>query len=303
MAYDRYVPPALRIALAGLLAAACGRVDFAAVTGDAEAPPADAGRCEIATPFQPAVMVAGLNTGAGDITLRLEPDELTGVFWSLRTGDADIFAAQRPDLGSPFTATILPAVSSVGATDSDPTLPADGSFIAFASTRAGGAGGFDLYEAERVASSYTAPMAIASLDTAVNEMNPNYSNAEGALYFDSDVTGTPRIYRSVRSGPATYGTAVMVAELASSDGQEFDPVPSADGLALYFRSTRMGGPGNGDIYVATRPSLATTFGAPALVDSASSPAVDGPSFVSRDQCRLYFTSDRSGAASLYVAAR
>jgi Tol biopolymer transport system component len=291
------------IVIASLPAAGCGRFDFDPRAGDAGPDSSiDGGKCAIATPFQPPVLVQGLDTGTGDVTLRLEANELTGVFWSLRTGDADIFLAQRPDFATPFTASLLTPLNSAGNVDADPSISPDGAFIAFSSNRPTGLGGFDLYESDRSGGVYGTPMPITAVNTAMNETTPTYSPADGAMYFDALVSNQSKIFRTFRTAPFTYSAPQQVTELSSAD-EEFDIAPSTDGLAVYFRSSRPGGPGGGDIYVATRPALGQPFGTPTLVPEVSDVTIDGPSFLSPDQCRLYFTSDRSGSVRLYVASR
>lgn len=288
-------------AAAAVAASACGRLHF-----DPLERGTDSGGdtiCEVGTPFGTPVLVDGLVSAAADVTLRLQSNELSGLFWSLRTGDGEIFSADRPDRASAFTVSPLAILNAANAVDADPTVSPDGSFAMFSSTRGGGAGGFDLYESERVGGSYNAPVRITTLGTAMNEGDPSWSPAESALYFTSDASGVSRIYRASRTAPATYGTAVMVPELVSA-GEEFDPTPSADGLTFYFRSTRPGATGtNGDVFVATRSSLSMPFGSAKLVPELTSPVIEGPSFLSPDLCRLYFTSDRSGAVKIYVATR
>lgn len=275
-------------------AASCGRIDF-------DPRPADAPtRCDIGSPFGTPVLVAGLDTAGIDVTLRLLPDELSGVFWTNASGDADIYSADRPDLATAFSIAPIPALEST-AVDADPTISADGSFVVFDSSRPG-LGGFDLYESERDAMSYQPPVLLTTLSGASTEGEANYSGSESALYFASDRSGASHLYRATRTGPATYMAPQLVTELESSF-EEFDPAPSADGLTMYFRSSRPGGPGGTDIFVATRASLADPFGNIAVVPNVNDVTVDGPSYLSVDQCRLYFTSDRSGNPKIYVASR
>ena len=72
------------------------------------------------------------------------------------------------------------------------------------------------------------------------------------------------------------------------------PVPSPDGLSLYFTSTRApdGGIADFDIWVATRTSLATDFGDPTRLEGPNGPNAESPNWISPDGCRLYFQSDR-----------
>jgi serine/threonine protein kinase len=82
---------------------------------------------------------------------------------------------------------------------------------------------------------------------------------------------------------------------------------SADGLTLYFGSTRSGGYGNDDIYMTTRTTTSAPWGPPVNLGSAiNSAARDGCPWLSPDGLELYFNSLRSdgyGRWDLYVAKR
>lgn len=285
------------VVLAGV-AGACGRIDFVPL---ADAPRPDAGPCDLSAPFGTPSFVDGLMSGSGDITLRLQSNELDGLFWSLRTGDAEIFEAHRPDRASPFTPTIATALSAPVTLDIDPTVAPDGSFVVFGSNRTDSLGALDLYEAQHDASGYQTPVNLTALNTASTDGEASWSPAESALYFYSDRSGFSHLYRAVRTGPAAYSAPTLMTDLMA-DGEEFDPAPSADGLVLYFRSSRAGGPGGTDMYVTRRSRITDPFGPATLVSELGSPTIDGPSFLSPDQCRIYFTSDRTGTPNLYVAS-
>jgi Tol biopolymer transport system component len=74
------------------------------------------------------------------------------------------------------------------------------------------------------------------------------------------------------------------------------PVVSADGLWLYFASSRGGGGAQGelDIWVSHRDSLTSPFAAPVVVTELNTPSSDRPSWISTDGCRMYLTSSRAG---------
>ncbi|MBL9137049.1 MAG: PD40 domain-containing protein [Verrucomicrobiales bacterium] len=70
---------------------------------------------------------------------------------------------------------------------------------------------------------------------------------------------------------------------------------SPDGLSFYFKSNRPGGHGDFDLWVATRTSSATPFGAPTnLGPNINGPENDGPATVSGDGLTMVFASYRPG---------
>jgi hypothetical protein len=82
---------------------------------------------------------------------------------------------------------------------------------------------------------------------------------------------------------------------------------SADGLTLYFGSTRSGGYGSDDLYMTTRTTTSAPWGSPVnLGPTINSAARDGGPWLSPDGLELYFNSLRSGGYGgwdLYVAKR
>jgi serine/threonine protein kinase/Tol biopolymer transport system component len=82
---------------------------------------------------------------------------------------------------------------------------------------------------------------------------------------------------------------------------------SADGLTLYFQSTRAGGYGSVDIYRATRTTGNAPWGPPVnLGPKVNSSALDGGPWISPDGLELYFGSSRPGdygGFDIYVSRR
>jgi hypothetical protein len=109
-----------------------------------------------------------------------------------------------------------------------------------------------------------------------------------------------------------WGPAVSVSacgsEAVNSAASETGAAISKDGLSLYFGSTRPGGVGNTDLYVARRTSQEEPWGAPVnLGPVVNSSAIDNiPSF-SRDGHWLFFNSSRTegsqGGVDIWVSYR
>ncbi len=108
-------------------------------------------------------------------------------------------------------------------------------------------------------------------------------------------------------GDYLLGTPKNLGSQVNSSTFEYDPAISADGLELYFQSSRPGGSGDSDLYVTKRVSLqdewqpAQNLGPVVNTDSAES----GPS-LSADGLTLYFNSNRPGGFGghdLYLTTR
>src|SRR5205085_7270378 len=62
---------------------------------------------------------------------------------------------------------------------------------------------------------------------------------------------------------------------------------SPDELTVVFASTRAGGPGSADIYIATRTSKTAAFGAPSLVAGVNTAGRESRPILSTDGLSLY----------------
>jgi hypothetical protein len=291
-------------ALAALGLGGCGRLGFDERLASADAAPdmptADAEMtCDPTAPFGAPVPIAELNTMVADGTLRLEPDERSGYFWSAReTGNNDIFLAMRATVNDPWQVSPVQGLNTA-ANELDPAFTSTDTMFVFRRS----AGGNDLFMAIRTApGTFDPPTAIASLNSSSDDVQPFLQPNGDELIFSSTRTGNGDLYRSVRSG-TNFSAPSRILELADLATEEGDPVLSADGLTLFFRSDRAAGFGSFNIFVATRSTTADEFGAPVLVDNVNSDGEDGPSWISLDGCRLYLSSDRAGSNDLYVATR
>ena len=113
-----------------------------------------------------------------------------------------------------------------------PALSADKLTLLFESDRMGTR---DLFEATRSSTgqAFGAGASIVAINTLASERDPTLSMDGLTLYFTSDRTGAPRLYRSTRSSLAdAFGAPVEVSELAQVALQ--DPAVSADGNELFY---------------------------------------------------------------------
>ena len=92
----------------------------------------------------------------------------------------------------------------------------------------------------------------------------------------------------------------MLVPGASTPNRDVRPVVTPNQLTMYFGSpsTRA----DLDIWITERKALTDPFGAPVLVDAASTQGEDFPSWISPDGCRLYFDAGIT-KRDLFVAER
>jgi Tol biopolymer transport system component len=270
-------------------------------------PAGDAGPspCDLTAPFQRPNPITSLNTNENDeLWPRLTPDELTMVLATRRLPSPfGIYVARRSvtDAGWSPPDYIATVAASPVAFDTDPMLSADGRALYFASDRRGT---HDLFVSTRSGATFGPPEPITRLnESTVAEFQPFLTFDGTELWFSREISGKARIMRApvVDGG---FGDPSIVPELMSG-GNDWLPTLSADGLTIYFSSTRAGGSGDYDIWVAKRGSTTGTFGEPRPVAELNGPFRDAPGYVSTDGCRLYFDARRveGGTTDLYLAEK
>ncbi|HUU16528.1 MAG TPA: hypothetical protein VMW72_05215 [Sedimentisphaerales bacterium] len=111
----------------------------------------------------------------------------------------------------------------------------------------------------------------------------------------------------VANADFVFGEPTNLGPTVNSSASDAVPGISADGLSLFFHSSRPGGSGDLDIWVATRATTDDDWGEPVnLGQTVNSSSSDGSPCISADGLSLYFSSGRpggSGNADLWVATR
>jgi Tol biopolymer transport system component len=152
---------------------------------------------------------------------------------------------------------------------------------------------------------FSAPVPI-SVSTADFEGTPALSSDGLELFFKSTRpggVGGQDLWTATRTTTALpWSTPVNVTEL-NSPADDTGPTLTADGLTMWFESSRTGGLGDVDIYVATRPARGAPWSAPVLVTELSSISGDGAPHVSPSGLIIYQHSSRSGSNATYRSTR
>jgi WD40-like Beta Propeller Repeat len=282
-------------------ASEAGKGDDAAADSAASA----GGACDPAKPFGPPVILAGLVSSSREGGLHLFADELAGLFWEGPLGATSLYATKRADKASSFaTSSLLNNVNSAVA-QYDPSASGDGLKLVFRATTPGAAGSDDLFWASRGSTDvdFAHVVGLANLNTAYSEVQPFLMPDAAELYFSANPTGDYDIYHTTATGPGAFGAPNAVKEVSSAGFADQNPTLTTDGLTMAFSSTRGGGQGGQDVWIAHRATKTSSFEAPVALAEANSSANDYPSWLSADRCRLYMYSDRSGVLHTYVAQR
>lgn len=233
----------------------------------------------------------------------------------------DIWVSRRESVDEPWgePANVGEPINSAY-NDFCPMLARDGHEFFFVSNRPGGCGGDDIYVTRfRDDGTIDEPENLGcDVNSAGNEAGPVPITEPGrgpVLYFSSTRAGgfSPEspgatggdadLYSSEwKGGRYQPPTLVPGVNSAQEDGQ---PYIQRDALELYFFSTRPGGKGAQDIWMASRAKAHDAWSAPVnLGDAVNSPAAETRPSLSWDGTTLYFGSTRTtGEANIYVSSR
>jgi hypothetical protein len=154
------------------------------------------------------------------------------------------------------------------------------------------------------ASTFTTSAAVSPLNSAGNETFLRLSNDELTAYFARQ---NPDEVVQVATRPSTTAPFSAPAPLPITGNGTLEttsPTVTADGLTMYFTSSRTGTLGARDIWRATRTVTTTNFGTITRDDELSSVSAENDVFVLPDHSAIYFSSNRGDAIyRIYRAER
>ncbi len=176
--------------------------------------------------------------------------------------------------------------------------------LLYASAQPGGSGSLDLWQAERADqdSPFGTPVNVTELNTIERDHTPT-TNADGTIivYSSSRVggLGTDDAWMATRAGSGDPWGAPVNLAILNSDKRDMGFTMTPDGLCLYYTSNRgtAGGPKEGtfDLFMSTRPDVASPWGAPTAIDELNTEFNDKFPSVTGDNLTMYFASDRPGS--------
>lgn len=187
-------------------------------------------------------------------------------------------------------------------------ISADGLSLYFTSQRSGNYGeNFDIHVATRTTTQDTwgTPRNLGAMVNGTSfDHTANISPDGLSLLFSSDrpggLGGMDMWIAARYSVDSPWGAPVNMGPTVNSAMWDLSPRISADGLSLYFHSTRPGGRGSEDIWMATRAAKADPWGTPVNLGPAiNSSANDGEAVLSPDGLVIFFSSDRAGGVGSY----
>lgn len=211
-------------------------------------------RASRTAPFGTAAPLAEVNSADAETRFSFAGDGLVAVLGSNRAGGAggtDVWTSSRATINAPWgtpTQTGLAAINN-GDSQHDPFLSPDGLRLYFAPST----GGQHLEVATRAnrSAAWGAPTMVTTPGNS--DADPTLSSDERVLVFASRRQGSADVdlwYATRASSGDPFGTPLQLPAPINSAEADGEPALSADGCRLYFGSTRPGGAGQWDLYVA-----------------------------------------------------
>jgi hypothetical protein len=231
-------------------------------------------------------------------------DMLELFFTSERTGNADVYVAERSSLDAEFATPMRVDALSTSGIETSPVITADALTLYWASDRTGGAGDLDIWIATRPnrAGAWSTPQNLRALNSDAKDL-PRLPGLHGTLMpLSSD--RQERGYYAVwfaRLSAETRGFVEPepVPELHFERASTVDGFLTDDGLTLFYVT----GPavGAADMYVASRRNPDDPFEHFAPLDELNTSSDERDPWLSADGSRFFFSSNRTGRYAIYEA--
>jgi len=244
---------------------------------------------------------SGMPLGTYDVTVTL------GTRTAVLPGGFTVGAEVLPT--APWGPPTLITELSSPATEDDPSITADRLELFFNSDRVGSLGGADIWVTTRASTAdrWGTPSLVPVVNSTYTETTPKISSDGLTLYLSSDRPGGTSIENDVwvasrADRTAAWSTPVLVPELcslASDTGANM----STSQLTVVLQSTRNG---TGDIFIATRASVADAWSPPQPIDSISTGGYEADPCIAHQDRVVVFVSDRPdgpGPGDISIATR
>jgi hypothetical protein len=249
-------------------------------------------------------LVAAINSPGDDEEPTLTGDLLDMYFTSRRPGpgNGDVWHAGRSARTLAFGAPELVAEVSTEYQELSPAISPDGLILWLASDRPGTLGDLDIWQFERASreAKWQGPRNVTGLNSTSDDL-PRPLGARGLVMpFASRREGTEyQIYLARRASPQAPFTDFQTTPALRGEGGMGGAFLTDDGLSLFFQRE---GEGGGDLFLAWRRSLQAPFENFVALDGVNGEANERDPFVSGDQTRFFFASNRTAGRGFDIFA-
>jgi hypothetical protein len=237
----------------------------------------------------------------------LTDDLLEVYFASSRAGgvgSTDIWYARRLSRADPFDPPELVREVSSVLDDVSPAISADGLTLWVGSQREDGQGGMDIWRSTRPdRGAAWGPMEnVEALNSGEDDLpRPIGQNGLVMPLVSTRDSGYAQTYLATREDPGlAFSRVEPLSYLWDTEASMENACLTKDGLLLFFKRAPLGQ--SGDLFLAWRSSLEEPFRDPIALTAVNSDADDRDPFLSADQFRFFFSSNRDGQAELDIYA-
>jgi hypothetical protein len=216
---------------------------------------------------------------------------------------SDIYVTKRATTTDAWSMPVAVMELNSGDNETTPEVSYDGLTIYFASNRAGGLGGNDIWMSTRQARTdvWKPPAHVPELSSTAADGAPTLADPM-IIMIDSDRAGDTAldILVAQRSSPTEAFSPPQLVTQLNTTSSEGNPMLSADQLTVYFDSNRTG---DGELFVATRATVTAAFGMAARIMELSTADAESDPWISPDSRTMLFTSNRDGTQRLWQTTR
>lgn len=240
--------------------------------------------------------VAGTGASEDDGTLSSNTLELVFAVADATNGGKDLYYTSRTSTTAAWQTPVKLPFDQTGPSEETPRFAPDDLTLYFASNRAGGAGGLDIWKVTRptIGGTWSAPTLVAGPNTAANEkwFAPCGGQGRYLVIVGNDV-GEGTI-----GGPAP----TIVTELSSA-ASEIATYLTPDCLRAYY-STVPAGTTTRKIVTSTRAAVSAAWSTPTVVDDFMALGGDQEDpWIAGDGRTFLLVSNISGTKDLYISTR
>jgi hypothetical protein len=219
-------------------------------------------------------------------------------------GGRDVWHAERRSRTDGFDAPVLLVAASSFQEEASPVVSGDGLTLWFGSRREPSVGAMDVWRTTRPTRGepWAAPENVASLNSALDDLPRPLGAGELVMPFASSrADGVYQTFLAERPSTGADFASITPLDYLWAAGSSMDDAQlTRDGRVLFFRRAGLGEPG--DLFISWRASDADAFAPPVPLDAVNSPDDDRDPFLSADEIRFFFSSDRRDGVTLDIYA-
>jgi len=121
---------------------------------------------------------------------------------------------------------------------------------------------------------FSTALPIAELDSGLGEDDPSLTGDLLEIYFQSNRSGSERLYYATRGSRTSAWSAVLPVDAVNAGGNSNNAKITPDGLTLVFASQRAPNAGGSDLWITTRADRSAAWSAPRRIDELATTTSD-----------------------------